>query len=146
MLFVVGVAYAAADEAGDRRQIQTVREQWHKAFLNGDTEKMSRFETDEFIVITENIVSNKKDQLAGIKKRVDEGNWLPKGITSINVDVKIRFVGKDAAIVSGHVANKVPDEEKPRMQFAITEVWQRTDTGWRAAHLHFHRIQESGEN
>jgi ketosteroid isomerase-like protein len=146
MLLVVAAANVAADEADDRKQIQTARQQWMKAFFAGDTETMDRLETDGFIVIAAKVIQDKKTQLAGIKQQKETGNWFPPGIVGVDVDVKTRFVGDNVAIVSGHVANKIPGEEDPRMQFAITEVWQRTGDGWRTAHLHFHPLEDSDGN
>lgn len=145
ILLVMGAVSADADEADDRKQIQTARDQWLKAFYAGDTKTMDRLETDEFIVIAGEIVSDKEQQLVSIKKAADEGRGFPEGIAGVDIDVKTRFPSKDVAILSGHVGNKRPEEEEPRMKFAVTEVWQRTDKGWRVAHLHFHPLEEPKE-
>jgi ketosteroid isomerase-like protein len=144
-LLVVGAVTARADEATDRMQIQTARDLWLKAFFGGDTKTLDRLETDEFIVITRDIVSDKKNQLEGIKAAADAGNGFPQGITGVDIDVKTHFPSKDVAIVSGHVGNKLPGDEQPSMKFAVTEVWQRTDQGWGVAHLHFHPLEEPKE-
>ena len=141
LLFSIGATSAAADEAAERTKIQAARDQWMEAFFKGDTETMDHLEADEFNVIAGNVIADKKNQLARIKESVEGGDGFPPGVMSVNVDVKIRFAGKDVAIVSGHVANKFPGEDAPRMRFAITEVWQRTDDEWRVLHLHFHPIE-----
>ncbi len=143
MLLALTSVNVAADQAADREQIQSARQKWLKAFFRGDTKTMDRFETEQFVVLTMNIVSDKESQLAGIKERVEAGNWFPPGIESVDVDVKIRFAGPDVAIVSGHVANKRPGEQEPRMRFAVTEVWQRVGDDWKAAHLHYHALEDS---
>ena len=141
-LLLAGATGLAADEAEDRMQIQTARLQWLKAFFSGDMEILDRLETDEFTVITGGVVGDKKTQLALIKERVDAGDWFPPGISSVDIDVKTRFPANDVAIVSGHVANKLPGQDEPGMRMAVTEVWQRTDGKWQAAHLHYHQVPE----
>jgi ketosteroid isomerase-like protein len=142
ILLFAGSATLAADEAEDRMQMQTTRQQWLKAFFSGDTESLGRLETDDFTVITGGTVADKKAQLALIKEQVDAGSWFPPGVTGVDVDVKTRFAGNDVAIVSGHVANKLPGQDELGPRMAVTEVWQRTGDGWRAAHLHFHPVPQ----
>jgi ketosteroid isomerase-like protein len=141
-LLIIGAVDLAADEADDRMQIQATRDQWMQAFFRGDTETMDRLETDDFIVIAGKTVADKKTQLAGIKKAVADGTYFTPGIINVDVEVKTRFAGNNVAVVSGHVANKFPSDDKPRMEFAVTEVWQRTNNGWRAMHLHFHPLDD----
>jgi hypothetical protein len=142
----VSIGTAAALAADEERSIPrqekllTARNAWYAAFCRGDTTEMDRIEARDFLVLSESGVETKDQQLRGIRRRVEQNNWLPKDTVHVTEDLKVRFYG-GSAVVTGRGWMKFPArEDQPQKQSALTEVWVERDGQWSVVHLHFHQI------
>ena len=125
-----------------RDKLLAARLSWYDSFCSGDTEQMSKIEDKDFLVISPRGIQSKEEQLRGIRKRVEEQQWFPKGSTHATEDLKVRLYGK-SAIVTGQGWVKFPEAtEPPKEKYYISEAWVNQDGQWRVVHLHFHAVEK----
>jgi ketosteroid isomerase-like protein len=144
-LLILGQASAQKDQSGSAEQeITRIRRDWYNAFFRGDTATMNRIETDNFVVVSDRGSRNKRQQLAGIQKKVQEDKWMPKGVTLVDENLNMRLHG-DTAVLSGLGWNKQPGQgnKHPKSKNAFTEVWIKRDGRWQVMHLHYNPLDQA---
>ena len=141
---VLGQAPAKKDQSGSaEEEIMRIRRDWYNAFFRGDTATMNRIETDDFIVVSESGLENKRSQLAGIQRAVKENRWKSSGVTLVDEDMKLRFHG-ETAVLSERSWNKESGQgnKSPESKAAVTEVWIKHDGRWQVMHLHYNALDQ----
>lgn len=143
-LFAVGsspfVSGSQAQSSNTEQEVLKVRREWYVAYFRGDTATLARIETNDFVVISDRTIENKREY-AGIQKAVQANRWLPKGAEQMDDDdLQVRLQG-DLTVISGKGWTKVPGfiEKPPQNKTAFTEIWVRRDGRWRIMHLHYHQ-------
>jgi hypothetical protein len=134
---------AREGKEGDKRKekLLATRQAWYDAYSRGDIGKMAQIEANDFLVISESGVQTREQQLSGIKKRVDEHKWMPKGTTHVSDELKVRFYGS-SAVISGRGWTKFPEQrDPPKERYELTEVWVSKNATWMVVHLHFNRSE-----
>lgn len=145
LLPILGRASAQEDQSGNAAQeITRSRRDWYDAFFRGDTSTMNRIETDDFIVVNDRGSRAKREQLAGIRRAVKADKWLPKGITLVDENLKVRFHG-NMAVLSGLGWNKQPGQgnKPPEGKNVFTEVWIKRDGRWQVMHLQYGSLDQT---
>ena len=137
------LAQGAKEKDPRRDKLLAARDAWIEAFYRGYTDAMDKVEAKEFFVIGERGMGTKEEQLKGIKKRVEDKKWFPKGMTHGTEDLRILFEG-NVAVITCRAWAKAPDQkEPPKERVAVSEVWVELDGRWTVLHLHYHQIAPS---
>ncbi len=143
-LLVLTLAAAGCSTLGSKEklsrqeQVLGARNAWYDAYCRGNLAEMDRLETQDFLVISESGVTTKDQQLRGIRKGVEEKNWLPNGTIHVTDDLQVRLHG-DCALVTGRGWIKFPGQKvPPKEQSTLSEVWVELDGHWSVVQLHFH--------
>lgn len=116
--------------------LSIARQQWHEAYVSGNTERLEKIEGPEFIVVGPQGIENRVERLANIAKAVAETRWIPLGSHSQDERVDLYNVSNDVVLVYGLGRIVTPRDQSTSVFF--TELWKYENAGWQVVHLHYH--------
>jgi len=105
----------------DDSDLKSIEQQWVEAYYRGDGKTLSRFEADDFTVITNGQKQTKAQQIAEAEGRG------PVGVPQPNVEEEIRHYG-DVALITGLSGGS---------NVRFTTVWLKMNGSWKVVHLHY---------
>jgi ketosteroid isomerase-like protein len=142
LILVLGVgpgavaAHVHASKHDEKREIQSLEEEWRTALIAGDVASLDRLTSDDFIGISmTGQVNTKMQQLDRIRNRTLQISKMDLS------DVKIKIVGSVAIVTS--LAQLEGTNEGLSMQgtFRYTRVYQRISPGvWKTANFEATRV------
>jgi ketosteroid isomerase-like protein len=135
-------AHASAQDAALEKELLGVMGRYHDAVRRMDPEAIGGFETEDFVVINQNRVRDKANQVEyyrALQKLAKAANYVPPPIKLTFQIHKIVPAGENRFIVSGVGIDTLPVDGKPPLsqEMIFTEVWLRQGTQWRLQYAHF---------
>jgi len=132
-------APASTSHASDEQAIARLHDEWFKAFDAGDASAMDPIESDDFTVAGDFGEVPKPQHLDNVRRRQQAGKTGADSHRRID-NRRFRFHG-DAALVT-QVDHYDPPGGTP-YEFESTEVWVRSGSSWKVAHLHYTRLAKT---
>lgn len=120
-------------------ELLAARTDWYAAYLAGDTARMAELEDLSFFVVTDSGIQSRAKQLEGIDAAVRMERWFPAGSFSEDRHLELHEVCEGLVSARGIGRVATPRSANPVVLF--TELWKRTDQGWRVLHLHYHEAK-----
>lgn len=116
-----------------RQQIEAANKAWFDAFVKGDIKTMDQMETDDFVFIQDGEITDKAEQIGGLRKR--EGKPLQQTHT---VEFHKVAVSGNVAVATGFNTAR---DQKESTKAAFSEVWVRDGNRWRVRLAHYSTLK-----
>lgn len=121
------------------QELLAARTDWYAAYVMGDTARLAELEDPSFFVVTESGIEPRAKQLEGIDALVRMGRWFPAG--SCSEDRHLDLHEASDGLVSARGIGRIATPRGVNPAVLFTELWKRTDQGWRVLHLHYHETK-----
>lgn len=121
------------------QELLAARTDWYAVYLAGDTARIAEFEDPSFFVVTESGIQSRAKQLEGIDAAVRVERWFPAGSRSEDRHLDLHEVSE--GLVSARGVGRITTPRGANPEVLFTELWRRTDQGWRVLHLHYHEAK-----
>lgn len=116
--------------------LRAVRERWYEAYVAGNTNVLAQLEDPSFFAVGEAEIQTRVSRLDGIAAAVRTGRRFPAGSRTEDLRLDLHQINDDLVSARGTGRLSKPRGGNPTVLF--TELWQRSEPGWRALHLHNH--------
>ena len=130
---VIFLISAFGQQSKDEKTIRATLEKTAEGWNKGDLNQYLAFYTKD---ATEMLSTGPAGGVEAIEKTMKEGFWKTgKPVQSLRYEnVVVRFVGKNAALVTGKFV--LSGADRPDRTGWFTTVWEKTKNGWLMIHDH----------
>jgi ketosteroid isomerase-like protein len=122
----------AKKNVDDERSILALRDSLFKAYDSGDLKTLAEVEADDFTLASDFAQMTKQQHLDSVRHREK-----PQLVTR-NIDNQFRFYGDIALLTE---VDHAQDAEGGKSDFQTSILWVRHGNTWRAAHMHYSKIE-----
>ena len=132
-VFIFFALGAFGQQSKDEKTIRATLEKTAEGWNKGDLNQYLAFYTKD---ATEMLSNGPAGGVEAIEKTMKEGFWKTgKPVQALHYEnVVVRFVGKNAALVTGKFV--LSGANRPDRTGWFTTVWEKTKNGWRMIHDH----------
>lgn len=114
-------------------EIREIRDIWLQAYLDGNTEKLAKIESDGFSIISGQGIETNPSRLEKISARKLSDQWFKPSASFQNTQMEYQHLG---SVVTVTGLFEIKAKNKVIRSSYVSEVWQKINNNWQITLAH----------